>query len=408
MRNRAATKGEVLSTDSSAIEEPLFEEPTDEGEEETAAQIDEYDLTSSPNDFNVSTIFNFIGSGSVKIPAFQRNYVWDVKRASRLIESLIIGLPVPQIFLYEEARNSFLVVDGQQRLMTIYYFMRGRFPKWAKRAELRKIFDEHGSIPDDIFNSNDYFEQFRLKLPAIGEETPNKFTGLTYETLNDYKTQFDLRTIRNIIVKQVKPSADHSSIYEMFNRLNTGGTLLSPQEIRVSLYHSKLLDLLATINVDQRWQDLTRRAQPDLHMRDVELLLRATAMWRTGPTYNPSMATFLNKFAAHAQQRFDQDDLDKVRDVFDWFLGSLTDELAGDLRTDRNKLITTLFESVFAACAERWEAEGAFDIPQNFITTLAVDGEFRGASDTRPTDRRNVRNRLARAKEVLREQPAEV
>ena len=81
------------------------------GEEtgEDEGQIDEYDLTSSPNDFNISTIYNFIESGAVKIPGFQRNYVWDIKRASKLIESLIIGLPVPQVFLYEEGRNSFLV-----------------------------------------------------------------------------------------------------------------------------------------------------------------------------------------------------------------------------------------------------------------------------------------------------------
>ena len=80
-------------------------------------QIKEYDITASPNDFNMSTMFSFIESGAVKIPGFQRNYVWDIKRASKLIESIIIGLPIPQIFLYEEARNKFLVIDGQQRLI---------------------------------------------------------------------------------------------------------------------------------------------------------------------------------------------------------------------------------------------------------------------------------------------------
>ena len=78
------------------------------------SSIYEYDLTATPNDFNVLTIHSFIESGAVKIPAFQRNDVWDIKRASKLIESLILGLPVPQILPYEEARNSFLVIDGQQ------------------------------------------------------------------------------------------------------------------------------------------------------------------------------------------------------------------------------------------------------------------------------------------------------
>src|SRR5258706_13215455 len=117
-----------------------FEDYADEEEE---FQIDEYDLTATPNDFNVLTINNFIESGAVKIPGFQRNYVWDLGRASKLIESLILGLPVPQVFLYEVDRNQFIVIDGQQRLMSIYYFMRQRFPKQDKRTELRRIFEQH-------------------------------------------------------------------------------------------------------------------------------------------------------------------------------------------------------------------------------------------------------------------------
>src|SRR5205085_6959204 len=119
-------------------------------EPEDDFQIDEYDLTATPNDFNVITIHNFIDSGAVKIPGFQRNYVWDIKRASKLIESLILGLPVPQVFLYEESRNSFLVIDGQQRLMTIYYFIKRRFPKRDRRVELRKIYNESRQVPDEI------------------------------------------------------------------------------------------------------------------------------------------------------------------------------------------------------------------------------------------------------------------
>jgi uncharacterized protein with ParB-like and HNH nuclease domain len=70
-------------------------------DESDEIQIDEYDITAAPNDFNVITIYNFLESGAVRIPGFQRNYVWDLGRASKLIESLILGLPVPQVFLYE-------------------------------------------------------------------------------------------------------------------------------------------------------------------------------------------------------------------------------------------------------------------------------------------------------------------
>ena len=60
-------------------------------------QVDEFDITAAPNDFNVLTINSFLESGAVRIPGFQRNYVWDIGRASKLIESLILGLPVPQV-----------------------------------------------------------------------------------------------------------------------------------------------------------------------------------------------------------------------------------------------------------------------------------------------------------------------
>ena len=141
-------------------EQVWFEDYADEVDE---SQIAEYDITAAPNDFNVLTIQSFLESGAVRIPGFQRNYVWDLGCASKLIESLILGLPVPQVFLYEVERNKFLVIDGQQRLMSIYYFIKQRFPKKDKRAELRSIFDEYGKIPDNVIGDDEYFENFRLK-----------------------------------------------------------------------------------------------------------------------------------------------------------------------------------------------------------------------------------------------------
>ncbi|MGH9482645.1 MAG: DUF262 domain-containing protein, partial [Terriglobales bacterium] len=143
--------------------EQVLERAMEEGEEEFSPLP--YEITSAPNDFNVATLYNFITSGVVKIPGFQRHYVWDLKRASKLIESLLLGLPIPQIFLYEAGRNSFLVIDGQQRLMSLYYFCEGRFPREEKRAELRRVFDQEGKIPDSILQEDGYFQPFRLKLP---------------------------------------------------------------------------------------------------------------------------------------------------------------------------------------------------------------------------------------------------
>jgi hypothetical protein len=107
-------------------------------EEDDDLQIDEYDITSTPNDFNVLTLFNFIESGAVRIPGFQRNFVWDQIRSFKLIESLILGIPVPQLFLYEQARNRFLVIDGQQRLMSIYYFIKKAIPQKGESGLIKE------------------------------------------------------------------------------------------------------------------------------------------------------------------------------------------------------------------------------------------------------------------------------
>lgn len=387
---------EPLPGDTDAQDTPF--EP--EVDEEIGPQIDEYDLTSSPNDFNVSTIFDFIQRGSVQIPGFQRNYVWDAKRASRLIESIIIGLPIPQIFLYEQARNQFLVIDGQQRLMTIYYFMRGRFPKATRRADLRSVFDEHGEIPDEVIADPDYFDKFRLRLSDVAEGTPNKFNGLTYDTLGDYQSTFDLRTIRNIIVKQVKPTGDHSSIFEMFNRLNTGGVLLTPQEIRSSMYHSDFLSCLTRLNGDPRWRALLGQPQPDNHAKDVEVLLRATAMWKRGPKYTPSMTAFLNRFAQHAAT-WGADDLTSLSDTWDWFLTSVSATDAPVLRSPSGRLSVAMFDASFAAVSRRRAVAGDFNLPAGFFEALVSDKTFRDNVDDRPTDRAHVRARVQRAEEVL-------
>jgi len=274
-------------------------------EDDENFQISEYDLTATPNDFNILTIFSFLESGAVKIPGFQRNYVWDIARASKLIESLLLGLPVPQIFLYEDGRNSFLVIDGQQRLMSIYYFMKKRFPVKEKRAELRRIFDRSGRIPDDVLHNDEYFSNFKLQLPQKLPDMPNKFKGLNYATLGDYKTQFDLRPIRNVIIKQNEPKEDDSSIYEIFNRLNSGGINLRSQEIRTSLYHSKFYEMLYKINVEPEWRRLLRRPDPDLHMKDVEILLRAYALLIDVHNYRPSMTKFVNQFSKKSKMNSD-------------------------------------------------------------------------------------------------------
>jgi hypothetical protein len=375
----------------------------DENEGLEEVQIEEYELTSSPNDFNILTINSFIESGAVKIPGFQRHYVWDLKRASKLIESIIIGLPVPQVFLYEEGRNSFLVIDGQQRLMSIYYFIKQRFPRKEMRGELRRIFAEHGKIPDEVFHEDKYFEKFSLKLTEIAAGKPNKFTGRNYLTLQEYKTQFDLRTIRNVIVKQNVPKDDDSSIYEMFNRLNTGGINLTPQEIRASLYHSPFYTMLYRVNAIAEWRRLIGVPEADLHMRDIEILLRAFAMLMEGDKYSSSMARFLNRFSK-TTKGYSEQIVTQLEQLFHSFVKECKGLPDNAFFGKSGKFSVTVLESVFAAvCGPALNGESMKPdaLTDEKLIALKADKEFLDYSQARSTNLSNVKGRLIRAKEIL-------
>lgn len=174
--------------------------------------IKEYDITSTPNDYNIVTLFNLIDNGIIKMPPFQRNYVWDKKRASKFIESLILGLPIPQVFLYERGKDNFFVIDGQQRIMSIYFFMKEKFPTKEGKNVLRDYMTGSEMLDQSILSDDRYFENFSLVLPSPIAEEPNKLNKLKYETLGEYKRTFEfLRTIRTIVIKQNAPDDEDSS-----------------------------------------------------------------------------------------------------------------------------------------------------------------------------------------------------
>ena len=376
-----------------------------DAEDKDELQIEEYDISASPNDFNVMTLHSFVDSGSVRIPGFQRNFVWDIGRSSRLIESLILGLPVPQLFLYEQERNRFLVIDGQQRLMSIYYFIKKRFPRKERRDEIRRIFDQQGTVPDQVLHDDEYFQTFNLRLASSLPNRENKLKGLNYATLGNYKTQLDLRPIRNIVVKQNAPSGDDSSMFEVFNRLNTGGVNLKPQEIRTSMYHSDFYRMLYRINAESpQWRKLLRSDAPDLHMKDIEILLRGFAMLVDGDNYAPSMVRFLNLFSKKCTENSA-----KINEYLEILFGSFLHacaKLPADIFFNKrnNRFNIALYEAVFAvsgkgAIAERRPIDGSLDADR--IRDLEQDKEFSEASSVSTTSTANVKKRLDRAAAIV-------
>lgn len=376
----------------------------EEEAEEAETPLAEYDITAAPNDFNVRTMYDFIESRTLEIPGFQRNYVWDKKRASKLIESLVIGLPVPQIFLYEKARNRFIVIDGQQRLMSIYYFMKMRFPRKEKRTALRRIFGEHGLMPDEILADDAFFEEFELHLPERLPGQPNPLNGRNYDTLGDYKPAFQLRTVRNVIIKKgVSGNNDDSPIHEIFNRLNSGGVNLTPQEVRASLYHSEFYEMLHRINLDDGWRRIFGIADPDLHLRDMEILLRGFAMLIEGQDYKPSMKKFLNVFSKKCQN-LSKKMVPYLEALFMSFLESCSDLPAGAFYSTTNKMSVSLFESVFSVvCEQAFESRALVrsKISAEKLTELRKDSQFVAATRSETTSAANVTVRRDRARQIL-------
>src|SRR5690606_1998004 len=167
------------------------------------------------------------------------------------------------IFLVKEANGKFLVLDGQQRLRTLHSFYRGVI---------------HGV-------------EFKLT------EVQPQWVGKTYKTLHpEDRRRLDNSILHAIVVRQDEPSQDQSSIYLIFERLNSGGTILQPQEIRLALYHGEFARVLAELNDNPAWRTLY--GGRSTRQKDVELIERFFALYYFSDKYARPMKGFLNRYMA--------------------------------------------------------------------------------------------------------------
>ena len=233
---------------------------TEEAEEEQADVI-KYEIAHYPADYPLSAYLDRWNSGQLVIPKFQRSFVWGQVQASRLIESFLLGLPVPPVFLYKERRtNRLLVLDGQQRIFSVIRFFKNEFDERI----------------------------FRLK--GVGEE----WEGRVFEEL-DESDRFRLTdsVLRAIVVQQVDPR-DDTSVFQIFERLNTGGVNLNAMEVRKCVYAGGFYDLLEELNKLEEWRRLIGKPKSDRRLRDVEFILRILAFHARLDEYEKPMKQFLN------------------------------------------------------------------------------------------------------------------
>ncbi len=254
----------VTNPESDGLEIDSTEESSDEEQDQLRYEISYY-----PSDMTLKGYQDKWNAKQLRIPEFQRDFVWDQTRASKLVESFLLGLPVPGVFLYKErTTNKLLVIDGQQRILsTIRYF--------------------EGSFGD---------RAFRLK------NVDPRWEGKTFQELLD-RDQLQLHdsVLRATVVQQLNPN-DSTSVYHIFERLNTGGVKLSPMEIRKCVYSGSFFVLLEKLNQNPNWQAILGRINPDKRLRDVELVLRFLAMRDGWTEYEKPMKSFLNNYMAGKQE----------------------------------------------------------------------------------------------------------
>lgn len=404
------------------ISENLFIDDVYGENEDTSYSLSNFNLVTTPNDFNVATIVAFMDKGVFKIPSFQRNFVWDIQKSSKLIESLIIGLPIPQIFLYEKSRNNFEVIDGQQRLLSLYFFVKGRFPKNDVKYQLRNPDNSSENLlfKEDFLNNDDYFSKFNLKLKtkATPENLVSPLEGKNYQTLDvESRVGLDLATIRNMIIKSAEndENDEHLARYEIFNRLNSGGINLNGQEIRMSLYSSKFLNLLIELNNNPTWRNFFGKQKPDNRLKDIELILRLFAMLIAGNNevhksypntskilYQNSILSFLNNFANFSKE-FDDAQLENFSKIWKSFMDSIqgidisvfsnTNEELSKVK----KISVPVFEAIFYGLYRDKIKEqnlGKVDINEDLIKELKSINGFLDACNDKTTSKYNVNNRL--------------
>lgn len=296
--------------------EYLFEgEPSEE--EEVTPPVS-YDVTSYGSDPEVEVLVNRLRRGDIIIPPFQRDYVWRQPEASKFIESLLLGLPVPGVFFAaEQSSNKQLVIDGQQRLKTLLFFFDGYF----------------NPRPDD--KAQKVFALTKVQKP---------FEGKTYKTLEENdRIRLETSIIHATIVKQTSPPEEDTSLYHIFERLNSGGRRLTDQEMRLALYHGALIEKLKELNEYENW----RKVFGNVHQRlkDQELILRFFAMWEKRDNYERPMGEFLNKYAA-ANRNADATKLNQLGSIF----CDTIDAFERSLNVRPFRLTTSLNVAVYDSC----------------------------------------------------------
>lgn len=343
-------------------------------------------------DWTAETILSQLRKGNIALdPAFQRRDAWSQSRKSRFIESIILGLPIPQIVLAEslQSKGTFLVIDGKQRLLTLQQFAGINLEDNQEPLVLR------GLTVRTALNGKTYAEL---------QEDPS---------LQRYLTAFENQSIRTVVVRNWQ---SEKVLYVVFHRLNTSSVPLSPQELRQALHPGKFLRFAVEYSEGSPGlKKALNLSKPDFRMRDVELLVRYYAYKNFIGDYRGNLKEFLDQTCEKLNRHWEKRET-VIRSQAKEFEDAISTTLRifgtessfrkweGDRFERRfNRAVFDIMAFYFSNKeANRKALSKRSKIKQAFIHLCETDGDFRGALETTTKSLRATSARLSTWGHALR------
>ena len=321
----------------------------------------EYSITSYGIDFNVHGLIRRLQDDDIQVPPFQRDFVWNQSISSRFVESLLMGLPVPGIFLYRMDDDRYQVIDGQQRLKALRSFYEGSFGN----------------------------RTFKL----VGLES--RFNDSSFKELaGSDRRRLSNSIIHATVVRQDKPDDDGTSKYSIFERLNTNAKPLSSQEIRAAIYQGRFNDLLRELNENNDWRKLFGKRHS--RKRDEELILRFLALYYRLKEYGKPMKKFLSRFMSD-NKNLELHSGVEIQSLFGRTVARILSDVGPHAFKPVRSINAAVFDSVMIGVASRLESGSPQSSIQAVYDDLRRDEVFQDLIAGRSSDTKIVLDRIQHA-----------
>lgn len=287
MNSEPLTEDDAIAHDQLALEEQeLVPLVPDQGEDESDFQGESAAFVASitSKDWTVETLVSQLRKDRIDLsPRFQRRNAWLDNRKSKLVESIILGFPIPQIVLAEKkgAPGTYFVLDGKQRLLSLRQF-------FVDRADPR----DHG------------FDSLRLTNLEVLTDLNSSDRAKLEVAWPDMAARLENATIRTVVLSDWN---SERMLLSLFLRLNTGSVPLSPQELRQALIPGAFVEWLDDISGKLKsLQALLGNSHPDRRMVDAELMLRHMAFASSPLKYRGNLKQFLDGTSAHFNDQWNE------------------------------------------------------------------------------------------------------